>query len=66
MRHIALRLSISTNEFAAVYSAFGREMRHIVLCVSISVYLYENAYDSLLCIGERNETHCSMCVYFYE
>ena len=63
MRHIVLCVSISTNELTTDSSALEREMRHIVLC---RVYFYELAYDSLLSIGERNVTLCSMCVYFYE
>ena len=40
-----------------------RKIRRIVQCASIST----NALTALsFSIGERNETHCSMCVYFYE
>ena len=63
MKHIVLCVSISTNELTTVSSALEREMRHIVLCVSIST---NYAYDLILSIGKRNETHCSMCIYFYE
>ena len=38
-------------------------MRHIVLCVSIST---NELTTTFLSIVERNVTHCSMCVYFYE
>ena len=63
MRHIVLCVSISTNELTTVSSALEREMRHIVLC---AFYFYECANVHFLSIGRENETHCSMCLYFYE
>ena len=62
-RHIVLCVPIFTNELTNISSALEREMKDIVLCVSISTNELATISSAL---EWRNETHCSMCVDFYE